>query len=192
MARSSRMSRRTLTTLTLLSAAALLSTTACSSNGSNGSNGDTGSQQQQPLRTAGTSPAKAPPVADSAEADAAAVSDVSVDRAPDLDMADRVVLRQDGTRGSASLEFGKAKKGDGETVTIAVQCEGKGRIEVVLRSMGTSFPLDCVDGEVTDIYNQFTLAGADRAGTVSVTASSNVRWSLSVGRGEPAEQDLGG
>lgn len=183
MARASRMSRRTLTALTLLSAAALLSTTACSSNGDPGS-------QKQPVRTAGPSPGRATPAADSNEADAAAVSDVSVDRAPDLAMAERVVLRQDGTRGSASLEFGKAKKGDGETVTIAVECEGPGRIEVVLRPMFTSFPMTCLDGEVSAEYNQFTVNGAVRAGVVSVTADPEVRWSLSVGRGDPAEEDL--
>jgi hypothetical protein len=113
-----------------------------------------------------------------------------VDRAPDLDMADRVVLRQDGTQGNASLEFGKAKKGDGKALTIGVRCEGRGRMEVVLRSLGTSFPMDCVNGEVTDIYNQFAVDGMDLPGIVTVTAAPDVRWSLSLGRGEPAEQDL--
>ncbi|WP_371579344.1 hypothetical protein [Streptomyces sp. NBC_01314] len=184
MSRSSRLSCRTLTALTLLSAAALLSTTACSSNG------DPGSQKQQPVRTAEPSPRKATPATDSNEADAGAVSDASVDRAPDLAMADRVVLRQDGTRDSASLEFGKAKKGDGKTVTIAVECEGPGKVEVVLRPMNTSFPMTCLDGEVSGQYNQFTQEGADRAGVVSVTADPEVRWSLSVGRGDPAGEDL--
>ncbi|MER6162118.1 hypothetical protein ABT147_42625 [Streptomyces sp. NPDC001868] len=184
--RAPRTSRRARTTLTLLAAALLLSTTAACS-----SDSDTGSQKRQPVRTAEPSPAKGTPGADSDEADETAASGgKSVDRAPDLDMADRVVLRQNGTRGNASLEFGKAKKGDGKALTIGVRCEGKGRIEVVLRSVGASFPMDCVDGEVADIYNQVAVDGADHAGSVTVTAAPEVRWSLSLGRGEPAEQDL--
>ncbi|WP_328838600.1 hypothetical protein [Streptomyces europaeiscabiei] len=174
------MSRRTLTALTLLSAAALLSTTACSSHG------DTGSQKQQPVRTAEPSPKKGTPGADSNES---ATERVLGNRAPDP-VAERVVLRQNRTRNSAHLEFGKARKGEGKALTVAVSCEGKGTIEVLLRPMAASFPMDCLDGEVTSIDNQFAIDGAESAGTVSVTASSKVRWSLSIGRGEPAEQDL--
>ncbi|MDX3132323.1 hypothetical protein PV367_21560 [Streptomyces europaeiscabiei] len=189
MARASR-SRRTLTTLTLLSAAVLLSTTACSSDG------DAGARQERPapVRTAGSSPAnETDAIGGTDEIDETDTSGgESVDLAPELDMADRVVLRQDGTRGNASLEFGKAKKGDGKAVTIGVRCEGKGKVEVVVRSMGTSFPLDCADGEVGSIYNQFEVDGANRGGVVSVTAPPEVRWSLSVGRGEPTGPVLGG
>lgn len=183
--RASHTSRRARTTLTLVAAVLLSTTAACSSDS------DTGSRKRQPVRTAEPSPAKAAPAADSDEADETATSGAeSVDRAPDLDMADRVVLRQDGTQGNASLEFGKAKKGDGKALTIGVRCEGRGRMEVVLRSMGTSFPMNCVNGEVTDIYNQFAVDGAERPGIVTVTAAPEVRWSLSLGRGEPTEQDL--
>ena len=166
MSHTSRMPHRGLiATLVLLSAAALLSTTAWSS----------GSEVY---------------------AEAGATSDLPgrevVDRAPELDMAERVVLSQDRTRGDASLAYGRAEQGDGETVTVAVDCEGEGRIDVVLRPLAASFPLDCRDGEVTSVHNQFTLTGADRAGTVSVTAAPGVHWSLSVGRGEPAEQEFSG
>ena len=75
-------------------------------------------------------------------------------------------------------------------MTIAVECEGPGRIEVVLRPMFTSFPMTCLDGEVSAEYNQFTKDSAVRAGVVSVTADPGVRWSLSVGRGDPVEEDL--
>jgi hypothetical protein len=50
--------------------------------------------------------------------------------------------------------------------------------------------MTCRDGEVSGEYNQFTVEDADRGGTVTVNAPSTVRWSLSVGRGEPAEHDL--
>ncbi|UUU33163.1 hypothetical protein JIX56_26660 [Streptomyces sp. CA-210063] len=175
----SRMPRRTLAALTLLSAATLLSTTACSSDGDTGTN-------TRSVRSAEPSPAKATPAADTDEVSAA---DELAEGAPDL-MGDRMVLRQDRTRDSASLEFGKAKKGDGEALGITVSCEGKGRIEVVLRPMDASFPVNCREGQVTSVHNVFGLDGADRAGTVSVTAAPGVRWSLSVGRGEPPKQDL--
>jgi hypothetical protein len=181
---SSRRSRRTLTVLTLLSAAVLLSTTACSSDGG------AGPRKQRPVGTTGPSPSTATPAKDANGPDTAAGSHASVDRAPDLRMAGRVLLRQNGTRGSATLEYGKARKGDGDTVTIAVACEGAGKIEVVLGPDAASFPMACLDGEVTETYNQFTTDGAGRAGTVSVSATPEVRWSLSVGRGEPVEQDL--
>ncbi|UUU22921.1 hypothetical protein [Streptomyces sp. DSM 40750] len=174
----SRMPRRTLAALTLLSAATLLSATACSSDGDAGTN-------KRSVRSAEPNPAKATPAADSKKAGELA------ERAPDL-LGDRVVLRQSRTQDSASLEFGKARKGDGEALAITVSCEGKGRIEVVLRPTDASFFMDCLEGEVTSIHNRFAVDGADRAGTVSVTAASGVRWSLSVGRGEPAEQDLSG
>ncbi|MFF6781305.1 hypothetical protein [Streptomyces sp. NPDC012510] len=188
MSYAARTSPRTLAALTLLSTAVLLSTTACSSSGDAG-------VDERPVRAAEPSPAKAKatPAADSDEAEVAAnAAKVTVGRAPKLTMGDEVVLRQDASRGNASLEFGKAEKDDGKTLTIEVECEGKGRIEVVLRPLGASFPMDCVDGEVTGITNQFTAEGAARAGTVSVTALSNVHWSLSVGRGEPTEQNLDG
>ncbi|MFD9037450.1 hypothetical protein ACFVZA_39355 [Streptomyces bottropensis] len=185
MSRPARMPRRTLTALVLLSAA-LLSTGACSSDGG------TGPPKQQPVRTAQPSQAETDPATGSDGADEADVPEVSVDRAPDLQMADRVILRRDGTRGNASMEFGKARQGDGDTMSVGVECEGKGRIEVTLRPLHTSFSMECREGEVTGEYNQLTQDAADRAGTVSVTAPSGVRWSLSIGRGEPAEQDLDG
>ncbi|MDW8473700.1 hypothetical protein PV332_02060 [Streptomyces scabiei] len=183
MSRTTRMPRRALTALALLSGAVLLAATACSADAETGS-------QRPPVRTAEASPARTTSAADSGEGDEAAVSEVSVDAAPDLEMADRIVLRRDGTRGSASMEFGKAKKGDGKALSVGAQCEGKGEIEVSLRPMGASFTVACRDGEVSGEYNQFAVEDADRGGTVTVDAPSTVRWSLSVGRGEPAEHDL--
>ncbi|QFQ98186.1 hypothetical protein F9278_20480 [Streptomyces phaeolivaceus] len=179
-------SRRTLTALTLLSAAVLLSTTACSSE----PGGDTSAQTRHPER-----PAKATPAAETDDTENTTDTEDETDtprelakRAPDP-FADRVVLRQDRTRNSAHLEFDAARKGDGKTLSVAVSCEGEGTIEVALRPLAASFPMDCLDGEVTSINNEFTMDGTERAGTVSVTASTGVQWSLSIGRGEPSEQD---
>ncbi|MFE7764806.1 hypothetical protein [Streptomyces sp. NPDC057438] len=185
MSRSTRGSVRALTALTLLSAAALLSATACSPDG------DTGAQRREPVRTAESRPAKTTPAADSGEADEAAVTETASEAAPDLDMAERIVLRRDGSRGSASLEFGRARKGDGKTLTVGAQCEGKGEIDVSLRPLGASFSVTCGDGEVSGEYNEFSVEDAVRAGTVTVNASSTVRWSLSVGRGDPTELEVG-
>ncbi|MCC9710332.1 hypothetical protein E4N62_36805 [Streptomyces sp. MNU76] len=172
--------------LTLLSAAALLSTAACSS----GSDGDTGSPERRPGGSVEQPQAKATPASDANEGEgegdtAREVAEEALDP-----IADRVVLRQNKTRDSAHLEFEAARKGEGTALSVAVSCEGKGKIEVVLRPMNASFPMECLDGEVTNILNEFDSEDSDRAGTVSVTAAPGVHWSLSVGRGEPAEQDL--
>jgi hypothetical protein len=47
--------------------------------------------------------------------------------------------------------------------------------------VGLSFPLECVDGEVSSTFNQLALKRARDHGTVSVTAPSQVRWALTVG-----------
>ncbi|WEH17310.1 hypothetical protein [Streptomyces sp. VNUA24] len=175
------MPRRTLTALALLSGAVLLAATACSADA------ETGSQRREPVRTAESSPARTTPAADSGEGDEAAVSETAEEVAPDLDMAERIVLRRDGARGSAAMEFGKAKKGDGKALTVGAECEGEGEIEVSLRPMDASFSVACGDGEVSGEYNEFSVEDAVRAGTVTVNAPSTVRWSLSVGRGDPTE-----
>ncbi|MFI6092450.1 hypothetical protein [Streptomyces sp. NPDC051218] len=48
--------------------------------------------------------------------------------------------------------------------------------------MGMNFPLDCVDGEVSSTYNELGLKKSRPEGTVTVTAPSAVRWSLTVGQ----------
>ncbi|ULR51348.1 hypothetical protein [Streptomyces deccanensis] len=185
MSRAARRPRRgRAATLAALSAAALLSTTACTSEvgGEAGAGGrQTGGSVEQPG-------AKATPASDATEGDTA---HELANEAPDP-VADRVVLRQNKTRDSAHLEFGAARKGEGKALTVAVNCQGEGTIEVTLRPTGASFPMKCLDGEVTSTNNEFTIAGAERAGTISVAAAPGVRWSLSMGRGEPAGQDLRG
>ncbi|MQS99942.1 hypothetical protein FF041_06830 [Streptomyces jumonjinensis] len=69
---------------------------------------------------------------------------------------------------------------------VLVRCQGKGTIKVTVRPVNSSFPLDCVDGEVVTTYNQLALRGVEKKGTVSVQAPSGVRWSMTIGRGEPA------
>ncbi|WP_086805126.1 hypothetical protein [Streptomyces caniscabiei] len=185
--RAPRHARATTSALALLSAAALLSTTACSSE----SGDDT-----RPGRSAEQTPAKAK----ANEAGGGREGRDSLDGDAPRELAyrapgpatDGVVLRQNRTRGSAHLEFRAARKDEGGALSVTVSCEGKGTIEVVLRPMGNSFPMECLDDEVTSISNEFAVDDAERAGTVSVTATSGVQWSLSMGRGEPTEQDFSG
>ncbi|MEE1835209.1 hypothetical protein [Streptomyces sp. SP17KL33] len=185
MSRAARRPHRALaTTLAALSAAALLSTTACSSE----VGGDTGAGERQPGGSVEQPRAKATPASDANGDDTA---HELADEAPDPE-ADRVVLRQNKTRNSAHLEFGAARKGEGKALTVAVNCEGEGTIEVTLRPTGASFPMECLDGEVTSSNNEFTITGTERAGTISVAAAPGVLWSLSMGRGEPSGQDLPG
>ncbi|GAA2455278.1 hypothetical protein GCM10010405_44150 [Streptomyces macrosporus] len=58
-----------------------------------------------------------------------------------------------------------------------------------MRPVDVSFPLECLDDEVSTAYNQVGVAGVERAGTVSVEAPSTVRWSMTIGRGEAATEE---
>ncbi|MFF4958478.1 hypothetical protein [Streptomyces sp. NPDC001222] len=108
----------------------------------------------------------------------------SVLAVPQLGGGDTVVGRRAPGGGSASIEFGKGRKGD--ALVVAVACEGRGSVRVAVRSIGASFPLECQAGRVSSVCNEMALTGADRGGTVSVEASSAVRWSLTVGRSRSA------
>ncbi|WP_216591009.1 hypothetical protein [Streptomyces brasiliscabiei] len=169
--RTTRSSRPTAAALTLLSAAALLSLTACSSSGDAGAD-------REPARAAERSPAQAKAIA---EAQEGGTPRELAEQALDP-LTDRVVLRQNRTRNGAHLEFDKARQGEGKALTVVVSCEGEGTIEVALRPLGASFPMDCLEGEVSSIQNVFAVDEAARAGTVSVTGPSSVQWSLAIGR----------
>ncbi|MFI5549484.1 hypothetical protein [Streptomyces sp. NPDC051738] len=103
---------------------------------------------------------------------------------PELDATETVAAEQGETHGNRSFEFGKGKKGD--ALIVAVRCQGKGTINVTVRPLAFSFPLECLDSEVSTIQNQVDIAGADDKGTVSVEAPTTVRWSMTIGHGEGA------
>ncbi|MCZ4511461.1 hypothetical protein O3Q52_25385 [Streptomyces sp. ActVer] len=125
-----------------------------------------------------------------ADSDSASASD-SVKSPPELDDSETVVARQGETRGAGTFGFGEGEKGD--ALIIAVRCQGEGEIEVSVKPVNVGFPLECVDGEASTAtstststtYNQIGVAGAEKKGTVSVLAPSSVRWSMTIGRGEP-------
>ncbi|MFB7779578.1 hypothetical protein [Streptomyces bauhiniae] len=94
------------------------------------------------------------------------------------------------TSGSAVREFGRGKKGD--ALFVEVRCRGKGTVQVVVRPVRMSFPVECSAGKDSTVHNEAAVAGADRAGTVAVRAPSAVRWALTVGhvtaaRAEPLD-----
>ncbi len=108
---------------------------------------------------------------------------------PELDDSETVAGRQGETRGSGTFEFGEGEKGD--ALIIAVRCRGKGEIKVSVKPVNVGFPLECVDGEASTTtsttYNRIGVAGVEKKGTVSVLAPSSVWWSMTIGRGEPAQ-----
>ncbi|QQM41146.1 hypothetical protein [Streptomyces liliifuscus] len=108
-----------------------------------------------------------------------------------MDDSETVAGRQGETRGGGTFEFGEGEKGD--ALIIAVRCQGKGEIKVSVKPVNVGFPLECVDGEAgtttSTTYNQVGVAGVEKKGTVSVLAPSSVRWSMTIGRGKPAEAE---
>lgn len=111
-------------------------------------------------------------------------------KTPELDDSETVVARHGETRGGGTFEFGEGEKGD--ALIIAVRCQGKGEIEVSVKPVNVGFTLECVDSEAstsTSTYNQVSVAGVEKKGTVSVQAPSSVRWSMTIGRGEPEQAE---
>ncbi|MFJ4205762.1 hypothetical protein ACIP2Y_39865 [Streptomyces sviceus] len=106
---------------------------------------------------------------------------------PELDPDEVLAGRQQAISGNASMEFRAGKKG--QALIVAVRCQGGGKMKVEVPSVHVSFPLDCVANEASTTYNQVMVTGVERSGTVSVTAPTAVRWSLTVGRGEPAQEE---
>ncbi|MFG2554506.1 hypothetical protein ACGFWF_31805 [Streptomyces sp. NPDC048581] len=164
------MFRRTLAALSLLSAVAVFSATACSADDS---------RAEEPTKSSKPSQEKETEAAPSDDA-----SQPSVAQPPELDATETVAAEQGETHGNRSFEFGKGKKGD--ALIVAVRCQGKGTINVTVRPLAFSFPLECLDSEVSTIQNQVDIAGADDKGTVSVEAPTTVRWSMTIGHGEGA------
>ncbi|MET8454056.1 hypothetical protein [Streptomyces sp. NPDC005209] len=90
-----------------------------------------------------------------------------------------VVAQAINASGNRELEIkGGLKSG---ALSVLVNCQGKGELTVSVKPVGMSFPLKCVDGEVSSTYNQLDLKRARTQGTVSVTAPTSVRWAITVG-----------
>jgi hypothetical protein len=125
----------------------------------------------------------APPSSAPASSGEPAEGQAPVTGPPELDGSERMAGRQPETRGSAGFSYAKGSAGD--ALIVAVRCQGAGTMKVEVKTVNVSFPLECLAGETTTTYHQVGVPGAEKPGTVSVTAPSGVRWSMTIGRGEP-------
>ncbi|MCW8100375.1 hypothetical protein [Streptomyces tauricus] len=136
-------------------------------------------------RAAPATPTSSAPEASSSPGQDSVKSPSESSESPELDDAETVAGRQGVTRGGGSFEFSAGEKGD--TLVIAVRCQREGKVKLSVQPVNVAFPLNCVDGEPNTTYNEVDVAGVEKKGTVSVLGPSSVRWSMTVGRGEPTE-----
>ncbi|MEW2564722.1 hypothetical protein [Streptomyces griseorubiginosus] len=106
---------------------------------------------------------------------------------PELDVSETLAGRQESTSGGASVAYSKGRKG--QTLIIAVRCQGEGKIKVAVRPVQVSFSQPCVADESSTNYNVVDLSGAEREGVASVEAPSAVRWSMTIGHGAPVQAE---
>ncbi|MFF4549709.1 hypothetical protein [Streptomyces sp. NPDC001435] len=165
------MSLRTLAGLSIACAALLAPLTGCTSDHS---------KAKKPSQPTSSSAPGSPTATTTPDSSA----QPSVRKPPELDADETLAGRQKVTTGNASTAFSKGKKGD--ALIVAVRCQGAGKIKVAVRSVHVTFPLECLADQVSTTYNQVGVGGVDRSGVVSVEAPSSVRWSMTIGRGEPA------
>jgi hypothetical protein len=104
----------------------------------------------------------------------------SVTKAPDIP-GSRVVSKVANAHGNAEIDV-PGGIGPG-TLWIAVNCQGKGTLNVSAEPTGLSFPVACAAGKVSGTLNRMDLehGHSHDHGTVTVTAPSGVRWALAVG-----------
>ncbi|MEW2087200.1 hypothetical protein [Streptomyces sp. NPDC005283] len=102
----------------------------------------------------------------------------SVTKAPKPVGDGKVLLSADSRKGNAVLPLDD--KIDAGALAIQVNCQGKGTLTVSVDPIGLSFPLECIDHEVSSTYNEINLKRARSEGSVRITAPSMVRWALTV------------
>ncbi|MGW6902174.1 hypothetical protein [Streptomyces sp. NBC_00624] len=128
-------------------------------------------------------PASYPPTSRSAQPSPSKTSDraehiegETVTQAPKQVNDGQVLLSVASRKGNAELPLTK-KIGVGR-LAIQVNCQGDGTLEVSVEPVGLSFPLECVEQEVSSTYNEIILKRARSGGSVRVEAPSGVRWAL--------------
>ncbi len=162
------------TGLSLLCAAMIVPAAACTTD-----HPDAARQAAQPRHSSPAVPATA--------TSAPSTAQPPVQTPPELDVSETLAGRQEMISGGASLAFSKGRKG--QTLIIAVRCQGEGKIKVAVRSVHVSFSQPCVADESSTVQNEVALPGADRGGVVSVEAPSAVRWSMTIGHGAPVQEE---
>ncbi|MEU6007144.1 hypothetical protein [Streptomyces sp. NPDC047453] len=159
--------------MSIACAAVLLSVSACTTDHS-----DAG-QPTRPQASTTPGPAAAGTVADTTQS--------SLRKPPELDPGASLAGRQKVTTGNAAVPYSQGKKGD--ALTIAVSCQGQGKITVTVKPVHVFFPLECGADQVSTISNEFAVSGVERSGIVAVEAPPAVRWSLAVSRDAPTEAE---
>jgi hypothetical protein len=168
------MSWQTRAVPSIVCAAALLSTAACTTD-------DPEEARPVPQSRGPVKPSGAP------DTTAPSAAEPSLRKPPEVEPDTSVAGRQEVTAGNASVPYRSGKKGD--ALTIAVSCQGDGKITVVVQPVHVSFPVQCAAPQVATFSNKVAVSGTERGGAVSVEASSAVRWSMTIGRGAPAEAE---
>ncbi|MER7811212.1 hypothetical protein [Streptomyces sp900116325] len=124
-----------------------------------------------------------PPTSPSAQPSPSGASDraehiegETVSKAPTQVNDGQVLLSVASRKGNAELPLTK-EVGVGR-LAIQVNCQGEGTIKVSVEPVGLSFPLECVEQEVSSTYNEIILKRSRSEGSVRVEAPSGVRWAL--------------
>ncbi|MEU2133872.1 hypothetical protein [Streptomyces sp. NPDC018352] len=134
------------------------------------------SEQEKPSPAAPSTSQSARPSPTQTSDRAEHIQGESVSRAPRPVNDGQVLLSVASKHGNAELPLTK-EIGAG-MLAIQVNCQGKGTLNVTVDSVGLSFPLECVNEEVSSTYNEAHLKRARSKGTVQITAPSTVRWAL--------------
>lgn len=137
----------------------------------------------------GGTPSRKPAPSSSAPASSGQPDDGQVPVAvpPELDRSERMAGQQPETTGSAGFSYAEGAADD--ALIVAVRCRGAGTMNVAVSTVSVSFPVRCLAGETRTFYHQVGLSGAEKPGSVSVTAASGVHWSMTIGRGELSAED---
>ncbi|MEV6019677.1 hypothetical protein WJM95_13430 [Streptomyces sp. f51] len=158
-------------------AAAALALTGCTAGASGSAPATASAPSVHRSPSAAAPPAKESPASDRTRT----LPGDSVTRAPDLP-GHKVVARAVNVHGGEELDV-PGGVGPG-SLSIAVNCVGRGTLKVSLDQPAMSFPVTCTAGKVTGVLNTLDRPhGAAHAhATVTVTATSGVRWSIAVAR----------
>lgn len=170
------MTRRALVALSLLSASVLAPLAACSADSH---------RAKPPTRSSATG---AEPTTQNEATDAA---QLSVEHPPELEENETLVAQHAKAHGNRTVPFGSGKK-KGQALIVAIRCQGKGTIDVTVRPTDVTFPLECLDSEVSTTYNLVGGSSVSQSGSVSIEAPSSIKWSMTVGRGDAPEEEATG
>ena len=105
----------------------------------------------------------------------------SVATAPKI-ASDGITALASGTKvkGSAVYEIPGGIKA-GQTLAIAINCQGPGRLTVEVQPTSISFPLLCEKGKVLPTMNEIHMSKSRSSGSLRFTSEPNVTWSFAVG-----------